>query len=209
MIIEAYMHEVALSNDYATLKSIGKTVEKRDIWQLKIFSWKWITGATCIYGINLLSTSYGSNPKVTALLDKYDVYIIPIMNPDGYAYTWSNDRLWRKNRNKYKGAKCSGVDLNRNFDDHFGGKGSSGIPCSQIYRGPSPASELETKATQAAIIDLVKNAKLKVLYSIHSYSQLWMHPHGWKKEHPKEAKELKRVSRIGMHALTAVHGTKI
>lgn len=34
-------------------------------------------------------------------------------------YTWSNDRLWRKNRRK--GAICNGVDLNRNYPDHWGG----------------------------------------------------------------------------------------
>ena len=34
-------------------------------------------------------------------------------------YTWSNDRLWRKNRRK--GILCDGVDLNRNYNSNWGG----------------------------------------------------------------------------------------
>ena len=32
------------------------------------------------------------------LVDQLDWYIVPCVNPDGYAYTWSEDRLWRKTR---------------------------------------------------------------------------------------------------------------
>lgn len=44
---------------------------------------------------------------------QYFRYFLPVVNPDGYEYTHTIDRLWRKNR---KGSgTCSGVDLNRNF----------------------------------------------------------------------------------------------
>ncbi|KAB7496910.1 Carboxypeptidase A5 [Armadillidium nasatum] len=177
--IEAYLNEVADSNNNATLRSIGKTVEGRDIWQLKF--------------------SVGSG-KPAAWFD------CNIHAREWLCFTWSNDRMWRKNRNKYDGELCYGIDLNRNFDDHFGGEGTSGESCAETYRGPSAASEPETQATQAAIIDLAENANLEVLYSLHSYSELWMYAFGWTDELPDEANELHRVTAIGVDALAAVHG---
>lgn len=47
--------------------------------------------------------------------------------------------MWRKNRRVNEGASCDGVDLNRNFDDHFGGEGTSPLPCSETYKGISKA----------------------------------------------------------------------
>lgn len=68
----------------------------------------------------------GTDPTVTSLIDNVDFYIVPVLNPDGYRYTWTQDRLWRKNRSarrcslaqgfgSYQSC-CQGVDLNRNFD---------------------------------------------------------------------------------------------
>ena len=45
------------------------------------------------------------------------------------------DRMWRKNRNAYPQNACVGVDLNRNFDDNFGGPGTSDDSCSTFYHG--------------------------------------------------------------------------
>ncbi|MCL4130309.1 UNVERIFIED_CONTAM: hypothetical protein GTU68_012983 [Idotea baltica] len=131
---------------------------------------------------------------------------MPVNNPDGYAYTWSDDRMWRKNRRKYDEDLCYGVDINRNFDDNFGGLGTSSNSCSETYHGPSAASEPETVATQDGIKDLVANADLQILYSIHSYSELWMYAFGYTYDLPPEAPELDAVSKIGVDALYAVNG---
>ena len=48
------------------------------------------------------------------ILDNLDVYIVPIVNVDGYIYTWTNNRLWRKNR-RDNGGGVFGVDINRNW----------------------------------------------------------------------------------------------
>jgi len=51
------------------------------------------------------------------LLDEAEFVIIPVLNVDGYVYTWTNDRLWRKNRRPPPaGGTCYGIDLNRNYD---------------------------------------------------------------------------------------------
>lgn len=218
--IEAYLADLPAEDDRTSLVSLGQSVEGRDLWQLSIsvggdkpdiwidcgiHAREWITPATCLWGINYLLTGYGSDQAATELLDAYDVFFLPVNNPDGYAYT-QEDRMWRKNRNQYPGDDCAGIDLNRNFDDHFGGAGTSGLPCSETYRGPSAASEPETVAVQGGIDVLAPTGK--ALFSIHSYSQLWMYAFGWTSDLPDEAAELDAVSEVGVSALTAVYGTE-
>lgn len=93
--------------------------------------------------------------------------IVPVINVDGYVYTWTTDRLWRKNRRKtgpnnsflhslrtrFASERCNGVDLNRNFDINFGGVGSSLNPCSELYAGPNAFSEPETSALARLLWD--------------------------------------------------------
>lgn len=73
---------------------------------------------------------------------------MPVINPDGYEYTFTVDRLWRKNKRKagYAAAGCFGVDLNRNFGYKWGGKGTSKDICRDTYAGSKPFSEPETDA---------------------------------------------------------------
>ncbi|KAB7496909.1 Carboxypeptidase A4 [Armadillidium nasatum] len=117
-------------------------------------------------------------------------------------------KMWRKNRNKYNDSSCYGIDLNRNFDDHFGVAGSSDDPCDDKYQGPSPASEPEIQANQEAILELIDTADLKIFFSIHSYRQLWMYPFGYTDDLPPNAEELSRLTQIGVNALEAVYGTQ-
>jgi murein tripeptide amidase MpaA len=60
-----------------------------------------------------LLTKYATDATVKALVDKFDFYITPIVNPDGFVYTQTNDRLWRKNRQTVSGNTCVGRDINR------------------------------------------------------------------------------------------------
>merc|ERR1711874_186033 len=77
-----------------------------------------------------------------------DWYVMPLLNPDGYEYSRTTDRLWRKNRAPPPdGSDCYGVDLNRNWDVVGYGLGSvSGNPCSEVYKGPAKNSEPEVAA---------------------------------------------------------------
>ncbi|KAH8018617.1 hypothetical protein HPB51_009056 [Rhipicephalus microplus] len=122
-----------------------------------------------------MTTGYGSDSTITTLLQTFDFYIFPLINPDGYAYTFTSDRLWRKNRSGGKRG-CRGVDPNRNFDAAFGGAGTSGHPCSDIYRGARAFSEAESRAIRDAILAL--GSRVKGYVSVHSYSQLVMVPYG-------------------------------
>ena len=73
---------------------------------------------TVTYIMRELVEGYGNDPRITDLLDSVTFRIAPIMNPDGYLYTWSNQRFWRKNR-RNNGNGTWGVDWNRNFDANW------------------------------------------------------------------------------------------
>ncbi|XP_071543633.1 carboxypeptidase B-like [Panulirus ornatus] len=167
---------------------------------------EWIAPATCQWILDQLTSGYGSNSEVTALLDAYDFHIMPSVNPDGYNFTWTNNRLWRKNRVPSDDIfNCHGVDPNRNFDSDFGGPGTSNSPCSDIYHGVSAFSEKESQAVRDSINAL--GGRVKMYFTIHSYSQLWMTPYGYTSSLPANYDEQYRVAEAGVAALSAVHGT--
>ncbi|KAH7982467.1 hypothetical protein HPB52_005104 [Rhipicephalus sanguineus] len=80
-----------------------------------------------------MTTGYGSDSTITTLLQTFDFYIFPVVNPDGYAYTFTSDRLWRKNRSGGRRG-CRGVDPNRNFAAAFGGS-AAGSSSDWVYDG--------------------------------------------------------------------------
>lgn len=57
--------------------------------------------------------------------------------------------------------ECMGVDLNRNWDFHWGERGSSNDPCSEYYAGPYPFSEPETKAISSFLMDNKDQMKVR------------------------------------------------
>ncbi len=102
-----------------------------------------------------LINGYGINPQITSLLDNVEVILIPVVNPDGYEWTWGTpgDRLWVKDRFDNQGSPCVGVNLDRNWDPCWGGPGSSPEPCSNIYRGTAAFSQSETSALRGFALD--------------------------------------------------------
>lgn len=143
---------------------------------------EWITGMTAMFIADALLNRYGSDARVTNALDNLTFIIVPVMNPDGYLYTWSNDRFWRKNRRPNSGSTSIGVDLNRNWSFGWGintpgfSAGSSGNPASGTYRGPSAFSEPETRALRDYV---TANPRIRAYLDIHSYSQLILSPFGY------------------------------
>jgi len=135
---------------------------------------EWIAPATVLKTIDMLARRGNSN--AVRLTDAYDWYIMPVMNPDGYAYTHTNDRLWRKNRRQTPGSVCIGTDLNRNFNFRWGTDGVSHSPCSDIFCGASGGSEPETQAVQNELNRLGPNVLAMV--TVHSYGNMWMFPWG-------------------------------
>ncbi|KAK3859816.1 hypothetical protein Pcinc_034096 [Petrolisthes cinctipes] len=161
---------------------------------------EWISPATVTYIINELVN--GASSTYSDLLAGVNFHFMPVINPDGYAYTFSNERLWRKTRSP-QGA-CTGVDPNRNWDFHWNEGGASNNPCADTYCGPNAFSEIEMQVVRDQINTL---PNLVSYISFHSYSQLWMYPWGWTSDLPEDWQELDSLAQDAVNALTAVHGT--
>ncbi|HET9385902.1 MAG TPA: M14 family metallopeptidase, partial [Gemmatimonadales bacterium] len=132
---------------------------------------EWISTAVALDLIRWLADSAG------ATLATHDVWVIPVQNPDGYQYTFTTDRYWRKNRRPNSGGSV-GVDPNRNYPAFWGvdDRGSSGTQFAETYRGSSAGSELETQA----IIAFHAAHPPVLAVSYHSYSGLILYPWGFR-----------------------------
>ncbi|XP_026957729.1 carboxypeptidase A5 [Sagmatias obliquidens] len=194
-------------SDILSKIQIGHSFENRSILVLKfstggsqrpaiwidtgIHSREWITHATGIWTAREIVNEYGKDCIVTDVLNAVDIFMEIVSNPDGFAYSHSMNRLWRKNKCSRPGIFCIGVDLNRTWKSGFGGNGSDNNPCSETYHGPSPQSEPEV----AAIVDFItSHGNIKALISIHSYSQMLMYPYGHSLEPVSNQEELVRLA---------------
>ncbi|WEW55768.1 hypothetical protein PRK78_001201 [Emydomyces testavorans] len=177
------------------------------VWHGTIHAREWITTMVVEYMGHRLLTE-GNDPAVKAMLDKYDFYVFPVANPDGFVYTQTRDRLWRKNRAPNPGARCPGTDLNRNWPYQWDGPGSSPNPCSETYRGRAPGDAPETKAWVAFLQKTVQSQKVKQYIDWHSYSQLFMTPYGYSCTlRPPNHNQLISLANAFAQAAVAVHDT--
>ncbi|XP_007436049.1 carboxypeptidase A1 [Python bivittatus] len=200
---------------------IGQTTEGRPINVLKfstggtnrpaiwidtgIHSREWITQASGVWFAKKIFDDHGKDPSLTSIMNKFDIFLEIVTNPDGFAYTHTKNRMWRKTRSKRSGTSCVGVDPNRNWAAGFGGAGSSGNPCSDTYRGPYAQSEPEVQA----IVDFVQlHGNIKAFISIHSYSQLLLYPYGYTQKQAADHLELDALAKKAITALASLHGTK-
>ncbi|XP_070711790.1 carboxypeptidase B2 isoform X2 [Pempheris klunzingeri] len=184
---------------------IGSSYEKRPLYVLKlslnnrpnkkamwidcgIHAREWISPAFCLWFVQYSLSFYTQNHEITNILDNMDVYVLPVMNPDGYQYTWTTNRMWRKNRSVAKSSNCIGVDLNRNFDANFCTQGASNEPCTEIYCGAFPESEPES----GAVANFLRSHKdsVQLYLSIHSYSQMLLFPFSCSLEEAENHKDL-------------------
>ncbi|XP_037382702.1 carboxypeptidase B2 [Talpa occidentalis] len=190
---------------------IGSSFEKRPLYVLKIsgkerraqnamwidcgiHSREWISPAFCLWFIGYVTQFYGKDKTYTNLLRHMDFYVIPVVNVDGYDYTWKKNRMWRKNRSSHENSNCIGTDLNRNFaSKHWCEKGASSFPCSEVYCGLYPESEPEVKA----VADFLRRNvnRVKAYISMHSYSQHILFPYSYSRVRSKDHEELSLLAR--------------
>ncbi|HEY9842943.1 MAG: M14 family zinc carboxypeptidase [Candidatus Sericytochromatia bacterium] len=128
--------------------------------------------------LDLLSSGYGKDPRITQLLNTRELVIMPMVNVDGRVKVEQGAAWQRKNTHG------SGIDLNRNFDNHWNYAGlnvpaswKSGLmdPNSEIFSGSGPASEPETQIVQA----MMQKLKPVVFVDMHSYGELMLWPLGY------------------------------
>lgn len=163
--IRAWIDSLAAANPRVSVDTVGRSYEGRPMLAVKIgprgdspsrpnvlfvathHAREWAATEMALRLIRRLATA--TDARTDSLINTRDIWIVPVVNPDGYEYTFTTDRLWRKNRRPMTGGAI-GVDLNRNHSTNWGldNVGSSPDAPSEIYRGPSPASEPEVSALQ-------------------------------------------------------------
>lgn len=207
--IEDELRATAAANPGITkLVTLGQTVNGQDILALKVtknarqlkdgkrpsvlyggaqHAREWITPEMVRRLMHQFVDGYGSDPEITGLVDTTELWFLPVSNPDGYDFTFTEDnRLWRKNLRDNNGdgtiTPGDGVDPNRNFAVKWGwdNEGSSPEPASETYRGTGPNSEPETKALDA----LMDRVGFEFYINYHSAAELLLYGIGWQVSTP-------------------------
>ncbi|KAI2081902.1 hypothetical protein LOZ36_006102 [Ophidiomyces ophidiicola] len=174
------------------------------VWHGTTHAREWITTMVVEYMTNSLFTDSAAK----AMLEKFDFMIFPVVNPDGFVFTQTGNRLWRKNRTPNPGARCPGTDLNRNWPYQWEGRGSSPDPCSDTYRGRAPGDAPETKLWVSYLQGLVGRQGVKQYVDWHSYGQLFMTPYGYScSARPPNHNTLVGLASTFGQAARAVHGS--
>ena len=204
--IRAYLYKIARENPQLTkLEVIGHSRQGREIIAIKMtqgardevdgsrpaslysalqHAREWIAVEVARRDLNYFIAKWRANDKPTKdMLKTRELWFIPVMNPDGYQYTFqsADTRLWRKNLRDNNGDGIitvgDGVDPNRNYPAHwnYDQEGSSSITSSETYRGPSAGSEPETQA----IMGLFNRIPFRFQVNYHSFGGWLLYPQGW------------------------------
>ncbi|MFH0815723.1 MAG: M14 family zinc carboxypeptidase [Methanobacteriota archaeon] len=177
---------------FATLETLGTTFEGRGVLGLRLCAGAGpaalVMGghharepasvAVALAVARTLADGYGSNGTIRWLLDNREIWLVPMVNPDGIEHVLgTGDTEWRKNRRPVDSngdgiTDGVGVDLNRNYGHLWGEGNSVHDPASQEYCGPGPFSEVETNAIRM----LAEREKFSTSVSFHSYGELVYYP---------------------------------
>jgi MYXO-CTERM domain-containing protein len=214
--IDAELDALVLANpELVTSFDIGESIEGRTIRAIRITAQgeddrpavivtagqharEWIAISSGMYVIDQLVLR-AEEPEIAALLAAVQVYVIPVVNPDGYAYSWTDERYWRKNRRD-----GVGVDTNRNFAYGWGGEGASDMPEDENYRGEAAFSEPEV----VAVRDFVQaHPELVAHVDVHSYGQLVLYPWGHIYQEAPDDAQLSATAQTVENEMEAVFGT--
>jgi carboxypeptidase T len=186
----------------ASKRVIGKSYEGRDIVAVKIsdnvgtdesepevlydanhHAREHLTVEQALYLLGQFTRTYATDTRVRNVVDTRELWIIPMVNPDGVEYDIASGsyRSWRKNRQPNSGSSYIGTDPNRNYGYQWGCcGGSSGSTSSATYRGPSAFSTPEVRAIRDFVNSRVVGGvqQIKAAIDFHSYSKLVLWPYG-------------------------------
>jgi zinc carboxypeptidase len=169
---------------------------------------EWLATETALYIAEQILTRYATDPKVKADVDNLQIWIVPVVNPDGYlhtdlAATPLGYRYWRKNRRPNSDGTF-GVDLNRNWGFQWGLlSGASNTPSYDTYYGTGAFSEPETQRLRTFIDS---RPMLKAFVSYHTYGELFLRPWAYTTADPPGESTLLSLYERSRDAISAVHG---
>ncbi len=208
--------------EIAELREIGRSLEDRPIWALRIGERRASEHKLLFMGCHharewvsvevpyLLAEHLVNNadqPPVRQWLQRGEIWVAPMVNPDGHEFSRTQDRLWRKNRRTNIDGSI-GVDPNRNYGYMWGTLNistSSHVPSDPTYVGPRAFSEPETQAVR----NLVANELFRGVITYHSFSQLVLYPWGYTSQPIPDASDLSTMTKLAkrmQQLIRAVHG---
>ncbi|KAJ7735738.1 peptidase M14 [Mycena metata] len=251
--VDAFMVDLArLHPDSVSILHLGHSGEEREMLGMKIstpsntrklgfivlgpqHAREWVATSTALYLAHALLANASEPNSLAYLLDVYDFHIIPSPNPDGYEYTWDADRFWYKNRQIVgPGAKCVGIDMNRNWGDHWKPhakypllwedddlkkkkkkKAEPADPCSHWYPGHRAfeAPEVNNLANYITKVNGVGKGAGKggivAFLDLRSYGQMLATPYSYKCDKlPKDAEDQMEALLGAAQAGRSVYGTQ-
>ena len=195
------------------VRHIGKTIDGLDIPAIKItkdpqadypnrpdvlflggqHAREWIGIEVPLRLAEYLVANYAGDSTVQSLVDSREIWIVPIVNPDGYIFSHTTDRDWRKNRSPQ--GQYFGVDLNRNYKGPLWGVYSADNPAYNKYHGLNPFSEPETQAIKDFIEGReAANNPITRLLDYHSYSKLILYPWGYTSDPAPDAALFQQIA---------------
>ncbi|KAK7940891.1 uncharacterized protein PG986_013278 [Apiospora aurea] len=141
---------------------------------------EWIATMVVEYFAYQLVSGYGNHATIKGFLNSYDFYFFPVVNPDGFSYTQSNDRLWRKNRMPRSSTSARGTDINRNWPYKWEvSGGASTNPSAEDYKGQAAGDTPEVKVLKAFTDKLAAGKGIRLYIDFHSYGQYILLPYGY------------------------------
>jgi carboxypeptidase T len=222
--LEQDLRDLAESKpEIAELREIGRSLENRPIWALRIGERRGSEHKLLFMGCHharewvsvevpyLLAEHLVRNADLAPVrrwLQRGEIWVAPMVNPDGHEFSRTQDRLWRKNRRTNVDGSI-GVDPNRNYGYMWGTLNintSSHVPSDQTYVGPRAFSEPETQAVR----NLVARELFRGVITYHSFSQLILYPWGYTLEPIPDSPDLSTMTKLArrmQQLIRRVHGT--
>jgi carboxypeptidase T len=221
--LEQDLRQLAESQpEIAELREIGRSLEDRPIWALRIgerrpsehkllfmgchHAREWVS-VEVPYLLAEHLVNNADQPPVRQWLQRGEIWVAPMVNPDGHEFSRTQDRLWRKNRRtNFDGS--IGVDPNRNYGYMWGTLNistSSHVPSDPTYVGPRAFSEPETRAVR----NLVASELFRGVITYHSFSQLILYPWGYTSQPIPDASDLSTMTKLAkrmQQLIRGVHG---
>jgi hypothetical protein len=174
---------------------------------------EWLAEETALFVAEKILERYATDAVVRADVNRLEIFIVPVVNVDGFAYTWAStaNRYWRKNRRLNPGGTY-GVDLNRNWGFQWAavpaptdanGSYGTATETSDVYYGTTPFSEPEIQAVRDLAATL---PNLKAMEDIHTYSELYLSPWRYTSALPPGSQSLEALANRQVAVTAAVHG---
>ena len=203
----------------AAKKKSGRSARRSMLITAAVHGREWTPVSAVLYAATKLLRGYVANKAFArSCLDNLELHIIPLVNPDGYAYTFTDGsfpkqkwqggklveetneaRYWRKNRGRKSDGTLQGVDLNRNFgsDERVWGRDhktkSMRLALADVYQGPEGFSEPESRNLNAYAKQLRKT--LTAFFDVHCCIGAVLEPYSSSPLSPQHRAGIERVGK--------------